>query len=98
MKEEAPETAPVRTMPEPEPDVPAVEVLLFKTATCPNCKVAAAMLDQAGVAYRVVTAEDERELVRKYGIRQAPTLVLTDGDNFEAYRGVSDIKGWIMRS
>ena len=86
--------------PEPaaEPEAPAVEALLFKTATCPNCKVAAAMLDQAGVVYRVVNAEDERELVRKFGIRQAPTLVLTDGENFEAYRGVSDIKGWIMRS
>ena len=83
---------------EPEPLIPAVEALLFKTATCPNCNVAQAMLDQAGIIYRVVNAEDERDLVRKYGVRQAPTLVLTDGESFESYRGISDIKNWIMRS
>jgi hypothetical protein len=26
----------------------------------------------------------------------APTLVLADANSFERYRGVSDIKGWLM--
>ncbi|HCK89139.1 MAG TPA: ribonucleoside triphosphate reductase, partial [Erysipelotrichaceae bacterium] len=73
-------------------------ILLFKTPTCPNCKAAAALLDKAGVDYRVLNANEERELVEKYGIKQAPTLVVNEGGSFEKYRGVSDIKGWLMRS
>ena len=36
------------------------------------------------------------DLVKKYGVKQAPTLILDNGDSFEKYRGVSDIKGWLM--
>ena len=70
--------------------------ILFKTPTCPNCKAAGALLDKAGIAYQALNANEEKELVEKYGVKQAPTLVLVDGDNFEKYRGVSDIKGWLM--
>ena len=73
-------------------------VILFKTPTCPNCKAAGALLDKAGIAYVALNANEERDLVAKYGVRQAPTLVLDHGDSFEKYRGVSDIKGWLMRS
>ncbi|MBO4235454.1 MAG: hypothetical protein J5928_03290 [Firmicutes bacterium] len=73
-----------------------VTAILFKTPTCPNCKAAGALLDKAGVAYQALNANEEKELVEKFGIKQAPTLVLVDGDNFEKYRGVSDIKGWLM--
>ncbi len=77
---------------------PDQTVLLFKTPTCPNCKAAIALLDKAGVNYTTLNANEERELVEKYGVKQAPTLVLVNGDTFEKYRGVSDIKGWLMRS
>ena len=71
-------------------------ILLFKTPTCPNCKAAAALLDKAGVAYTPVNADAEPELVGKYGIRQAPTLIVPGSDgSFEKYRGVSEIKGWM---
>ena len=71
-------------------------VILFKTPTCPNCKAAAALLDKAGVAYTALNANENASLVNKYGVKQAPTLVVVDGDSFEKYRGVSDIKGWLM--
>ena len=73
-------------------------VLLFKTPTCPNCKAAGALLDKAGVAYRALNANEEKELVEKFGVKQAPTLIVIseDGSAFEKYRGVSDIKGWLM--
>ncbi len=73
-------------------------VLLFKTPTCPNCKAAGALLDRAGISYSTLNANEERELVAKYGIKQAPTLVILKDDGFEKYRGVSDIKGWLTRS
>ena len=70
--------------------------LLFKTPTCPNCKLATALLEKAGVTFTALNANEEKELVEKYGVKQAPTLVLLHDDGFEKYRGVSDIKGWLM--
>ena len=72
------------------------DILLFKTATCPNCKAAIALLDKAGIKYQAINAEEQPQLAEKYGIRQAPTLVINKEDGFEKYRGVSDIKGYIM--
>ena len=72
-------------------------VLLFKTPTCPNCKAAGALLDRAGVNYQSLNANEERDLVSRFGVKQAPTLVLVSGEEFEKYRGVSDIKGWLMK-
>ena len=78
------------------PAAQSSRVLLFKTPTCPNCKTAGALLDRAGVEYQALNANEEKELVQKYDVKQAPTLVLVSGDSFEKYRGVSDIKGWLM--
>ena len=36
-------------------------------------------------------------LVKKYGIMQAPTLVMIDGDSYEKFSGVSDIRGWLNK-
>ncbi len=73
-------------------------IILFKTPTCPNCKAAIALLDKAGVEYTVLNANEEADLVNKFGIKQAPTLVVPNAEGFEKYRGVSDIKGWLSRS
>ena len=72
------------------------EVVLFKSPTCPNCKAAMALLDRAGVNYVAVNAADVRDLTARYGVKQAPTLVVRHGEEFEKFRGVSDIKGWLM--
>ena len=95
VKPEAP-AAPVQEKAEPAAPKTA-DVLLFKTPTCPNCKAAGALLDKAGVSYKSLNANEEPNLVQEYGIKQAPTLVLIHGDSFEKYRGVSDIKGWLMQ-
>ena len=83
---------------EMEHSVHGRKVLFFKTPTCPNCKAAGALLDKAGISYQELNANEERELVEKYGIKQAPTLVLVHDGTFEKYRGVSDIKGWLMKN
>ncbi|MBR0063194.1 MAG: ribonucleoside triphosphate reductase, partial [Oscillospiraceae bacterium] len=93
--DEAPKAEEVKA--EAAPAVAAdANVILFKTPTCPNCKAAAALLDKAGVAYTALNANENAELVGKYGVKQAPTLVIVGEDGFEKYRGVSDIKGWLM--
>ncbi len=72
-------------------------ILLFRTATCPNCAAAEKMLDKAGVEYSVLNADEEPALVSRFSIMQAPTLVLVKGDEFEKVGGVSDIKGWLAK-
>ncbi|MBQ7534418.1 MAG: ribonucleoside triphosphate reductase, partial [Stomatobaculum sp.] len=79
--------------------------LLFKTSSCPNCKAAVSMLDKAGIDYTEILAEDAEALVEKYSVRTAPTLILLkdgknkeDGESFETYRGLSDIRGWLRQS
>ena len=65
---------------------------LFATPTCPNCKIAASLLDKQGVAYEKVFANEHVDMVEKFGIKQAPTLVEVRNGEFEKFTGVSDIK------
>ena len=70
----------------------ADSILLFATKTCPNCKVAKTYLDKAGVPYTTVYADENVEITEKYEIRQAPTLVLVQGDCAEKIVNLSNIK------
>ena len=76
---------------------PAAEntIMLFKTPTCPNCKIAGSLLDEAGVHYEIMDAMENPGLVEKFGIKQAPTLVISSGNSYEKLLGVSDIRSWI---
>ena len=65
---------------------------LFTTATCPNCKVIKGILDRQGYKYETLLANENRELCEAFDIRQAPTLVVVKGGEFEKFAGVSDIK------
>ena len=51
---------------------------LFTTETCPNCKIAKQMLE--GQDYELVDAEKNPELARKFGVMQAPTLIVIAGE------------------
>lgn len=66
---------------------------LFTTKTCPNCRIAKEMLK--GEEYVVIDAEENQELVQKYGVRQAPTLVVVDGTHTEKYVNASNIKHFV---
>ena len=70
-------------------------ILLFTTATCPNCKIACSLLDRAGVLYAKLLANENAELAVKLGVKQAPTLVVTKDGKSEKYTGVSDIKKYL---
>ena len=65
---------------------------LFTTATCPNCKIAKAVLDKAGIAYTGLLANENADLVNELGVKQAPTLVVVKNGEASKYAGVSDIK------
>ena len=69
-----------------------VRRLLFTTKTCPNCRIAGAMLKKAQVEYETVDAEEQTELARQYGVKQAPTLVVLDKDGCHKLTNASNIK------
>ncbi|MBR2988472.1 MAG: ribonucleoside triphosphate reductase, partial [Clostridia bacterium] len=71
-------------------------VYLFTTATCPNCKIACALLDKAGVKYDKLLANDNKELVAQFEVKQAPTLVVVENGVATKFVGVSDIKKFLM--
>ncbi len=72
------------------------KALFFKTATCPNCRIAASYLDKADFAYEPVMANENAELAVTYGVKQAPTLVVFDASGeYTKYAGAGAIKGYL---
>lgn len=70
-------------------------VYLFATTTCPNCKIAGAALDRAGVAYEKIYANEDPEMAKRFGVRQAPTLVVVRDGETTSYAGVAEIKKYL---
>ena len=68
------------------------KIMLFTTKTCPNCRIAASALQSAGINYELIDAEENAELALKFGIKQAPTLVVVNGETVEKYANASNIK------
>ena len=73
-------------------------VYLFASSTCPNCKIAEALLTKANIPYTKVLAQENVELTESLGIKQAPTLVSVKGDNVEKFVMVSEIKKFIANN
>ena len=70
------------------------KVLLFTTKTCPNCKLAKDFLEKANISYEVVDAGENEELVRKYGVMQAPTLIVIKEEGVQKLANASNIRAF----
>lgn len=73
-------------------DIKLQEILLFTTKTCPNCKMAKAILDKAGIKYTSVDAEEDKEKSLSFGVKKAPTMLVPGNDGYERYDNASFIK------
>ena len=73
-------------------------ITLFATKTCPNCKMAEKFLTDAGMSFTKVYYEDNRELAGKYGIKQAPTLIVISGGSILKIENASNIRKFIAES
>ena len=71
------------------------KLLLFTTKTCPNCKMAKMLLDKAGIEYTIVDAESNIDLVNKFNIKKAPTLLVPKMGGYDMFENVSFIKQYI---
>ena len=72
-------------------------VYLFATPTCPNCKIAGVTLEKAGISYEKIYANEQPEMAKEYGIKQAPTLVVISDGEVSKFTGVSDIRKFIQK-
>lgn len=66
------------------------DTYLFTTKTCPNCNLAKKYLQN--VDYTIVDAEENMDLAVKYGVMQAPTLVIVAGQSEQKYVNLSNIR------
>jgi anaerobic ribonucleoside-triphosphate reductase len=78
--------------PQVETGVPQNIRYLFTTKTCPNCKMAKEFLREKNVSFITIDAEEDTELTNRYGIMQAPTLVIVNGDSSEKIVNASNIR------
>lgn len=70
-------------------------IMLFGTATCPNCKMAISLLEKANIKFEKVDAMKDIESTKFYGVKQAPTLVVIKDGKTEKINNVSNIKKYI---
>ena len=66
-------------------------VYLFKTPTCPKCKIAAPKLQDAGIQFNEINAYENEELAIALNIRTAPTLVVVEDGNIDIYSDLAAI-------
>ncbi len=71
-------------------------IYLFASATCPNCKIAEALLSKADIAFVKLLAEENVALTESLGIKQAPTLVVVNGGDVEKFVSVANIKKFMQ--
>lgn len=71
------------------------ELLLFTTPTCTSCAMTKRALTEAGIDYSVMDAGKHQDLVDKYGISQAPTLVAVASGEIEKFAGPIRIQEYI---
>ncbi len=72
-------------------------IMLFTSATCPNCKVAKMMLDKEGISYETLLATENVDLAKAYEVKQAPTLIIETEAGILKYAGVAQIKEYIAQ-
>ena len=84
------------------PDAPAAPVaeekpaaILYATETCPNCKLAAAWLEKAGIPFEKRFVSEHKDEANALGLKQAPTLVVEEAGDTRIYAGVAAVKGYI---
>ena len=71
------------------------EVLLFTTPTCASCKMIKTSLKSAGITHKEIDATKHQDLVEKYGVQQAPSLVSVRSGNAEKFAGPAKVLEYI---
>ena len=73
-------------------------LFLFGTKTCPNCASAKKLLEKAKIKYELIDAEEKVDLTKKFGVKQAPTLVEIKKGKVNVIPNLSNIKKFVEES
>lgn len=65
--------------------------MLFTTPSCPNCKMIKKLLEENGIKYELIDATTNQDLVEKYNIEKAPTLIVEEVNDKNNYQIISDM-------
>ena len=71
------------------------KLILFTTKTCPKCRMAKMFLDNAGIEYECLLAEENAAMALELGIKEAPTLVVVNGDQVTKHANPSNIRAFV---
>ena len=72
------------------------ELKLFVTSTCANCKMVEEILHEKNIKFTEIDANANQELVNKYHVMSAPTLIVRDVNNNEkAISSLSSIVDYV---
>ena len=77
------------------PDLSSAKVYLFATKTCPKCKVAVSLLEKNGIEFEKIIADENPDLTRSFGVKQAPTIVVTNGSDFVKFADLNGVNEFI---
>ncbi len=77
------------------PKAQTVRFCSLSQKTCPNCKKAKSLLQKSGVSFTEIAVEDNPELALELDLRQAPSLVIEDGNGRKTVAGISNIKKYL---
>ncbi len=90
---------PHREKEEPQTDSPAAakkaKPILFVVKNCPNCKMAEFMLGKSNVEFTEIDADENKDLVKKFGVTLAPTLIVAEGESYKVYENASNVRKYV---
>lgn len=70
-------------------------IYLFTTKTCPNCNIAHTWLQEAGIPFTQIDADEETAFTEKFHILQAPTLLICTNKTYQTFSNIGNIRKYI---
>jgi thioredoxin 1 len=69
-----------------------VSIKLFTAEWCGPCHMLKSILDQKGLKVDTIDVDDEQELIKEFGVKSVPTLLIKRSkDDFELVKGFDEI-------
>ena len=68
---------------------------LVTTEQCPNCVTVQTFMNAANIEYDIVDVSMYPEVVKRYSVRSAPTLIVRNGNDYNTYANESNIRAFV---
>jgi len=74
---------------------PDYSFMLVTSEHCPNCVTVQTVMNNANIQYSIVDVSEYPEVISKYSVRSAPTLIVRNGEGFDTYATESNIRAFV---